>query len=313
MHYEEAKTKFLQELKEKGKLPNTIKNYKNDLSVFGTFLNQKEGEKAGSYYKKMSTILAQGFGDYLSGQYPKSNSKRRRLQVVRLFYDFLMKEKIVQENPIKTIPSFPRILDIPKPCPYQDIIKLWKHLETEIFLKDMKDEKPLSLNISLRNALLFILIYGSGLTIAQIGKLSQKSVVDGKKPRILVTPNKREAYSIPLLEIFIPFYKEYLKTLKALGKGETDHLFLAANHYALLDRPLSGRGVDLIFEGYRSRLRIDINPKNLRQACIMRWFNEEVPIENIKEWMGVAPNHDLSSYDDLKDTLVYQACFLFRD
>lgn len=312
MQYDEAKSKFLQQLKSMGKLPNTIKNYKNDLSIFAQFLDQnKEGEKQLSL-EKMNPLLAQHFGDYLTSLYPKSNSKRRRLQVVRMFYDFLVKEKVVSDNPIKTIPSFPRVLELPKPCPYLDIIKTWKYLEKEINPFSSKDENPFKKALALRNGLVFILIYTSGLTISQIKKLTKESLSLGKNPRIIVTPNKRDPYSLPLHKGFVDYYEDYQKELRKLQLGHTNHLFLAANRHTFMNRPLSDRGVDLIFEHIRSRLNIKMTPKNLRQACITSWFNRGESLTNIKKWMGVAPNHDLSSYEQIKDELVYQANFLSR-
>src|SRR5690606_25353167 len=105
----EKQTEFLDLLKLQGKSFNTIKNYKADLNCFNAFLVDKQ---QGLKLNQFTTAQVQEYAQFLNKKYDSSNSVRRRVQALRLFFDFLLTENIFNENPIKKMAVSPKILDV---------------------------------------------------------------------------------------------------------------------------------------------------------------------------------------------------------
>src|SRR5690606_28890561 len=108
----EKQTEFLDQLKVQGKSFNTVKNYKADLACFNGFLLTKQDHLK---VTEFTTAQVQEYAQYLAAKYDSSNSVRRRVQALRLFFDFLQMQNIFEENPIKKMAVSPKILDIPRP------------------------------------------------------------------------------------------------------------------------------------------------------------------------------------------------------
>ena len=56
-------------------------------------------------------------------------------------------------------------------------------------------------------------------------------------------------------------------------------------------------GIEIIFKEYSEKLKIELTPRSLRQACIFNWLKDKNE-ESIKEWMGVAPSYCLKQFKE---------------
>ena len=76
---------------------------------------------------------------FLEKKYSSINSRRRKLQTLRLFFDFLVENEAYPENPIKKIASAPKSLLPPAPTTYPEIFMavdaLKKQKESRISLR----------------------------------------------------------------------------------------------------------------------------------------------------------------------------------
>jgi site-specific recombinase XerD len=283
---------FLQGLTEQGKSVNTIKNYKADLSIFNKFLIKQQQSLE---FKQFTSHQAQEFAHYLERHYTASNSIRRRIQTLRLYFDYLVSMNLMHSNPIKKVASAPKFLDHPKPIAFHLIQKAVSELEAEIKSKD-----SLQKLIPLRNLVIIHLIYGAGLKVSDLEKLKKGHINLSKtNPRVLITPNKRDPYSVPLMNSSIKLITKYLKLRELLQKTTRDEpLLFNANAYQIMSSGMSARGIELVFKQYARAFGEGFNAKNLRQACIIRWLLQDKSITNIKEWMGVEPNYSMSLYQN---------------
>lgn len=288
----EKQTEFLDLLKAQGKSFNTIKNYKADLSCFNSFLLEKQ---QGLKINQFTTEQVQEYAQFLNKKYDSSNSVRRRVQALRLFFDFLLAANIFQENPIKKMAVSPKILDIPRPLPFGDVLKTFEKLKSRV-----ETSSGLAQFVHARNMIIFHLIYGAGLKVSDLSILDFKSILKSKKGyRILVEHPKRDPYSINLPGSFNEdwaFYKDLYETFILEENLGIDQLFFNANPYKILSGGLSPRGIELFFEELRRELKIEITAKSLRQSCIFKWLNYNHPHSSIKEWLGVAPSYSLELY-----------------
>jgi site-specific recombinase XerD len=288
---------FLRTLEQQGKSFNTVKNYKADLQCFNGFLIDKQQHLK---IKSFSTTQVQEYSQYLDNKYDSPNSVRRRVQALRLFFDFLLGQELFPENPLKKMAVSPKVLDNPEPTPFPEVIKTYKLLK-----KRVEESEGLSELVHARNVIIFHLIYGSGLKVSDLAKLSFSGILKDKNGyRVLVEHPKRDPYSIPLPEIFnkdFQFYKTKLNEHQKANDLDIGELLFNANPYKILSGGLSPRGTELFFEDLRKVLKTDMTAKSLRQSCIFKWLNMSVSHTTIKEWLGVTPAYSLELYlEELK-------------
>lgn len=283
---------FLKLLEHQGKSFNTVKNYKADLQCFNTFLIDKQKHLK---LKSFTTTQVNEYSQYLGNKYGSSNSVRRRVQALRLFFDFLMGQDLFPENPLKKMAVSPKVLDTPRPTLFPEVIKAY-----QLLTKRVETSEGIARLVNQRNLIVFHLIYGAGLKVSDLAKLSLGSVLKDKHGyRVLVDHPKRDPYSIPLPEIFredFLAYKEAFEKTLAAQDLEIGELLFNANPYRILSGGLSPRGIELFFEDLRKELKSEMTAKSLRQSCIMKWLNMNVNHTTIKEWMGVTPAYSLELY-----------------
>ena len=288
----ELEREFFNHLKTSGKSANTLKNYRTDIECFNRYLSERQDPlDIGDFnFKKV-----QEYGDYISKRYNSDNSRRRRVQALRIFFDFLVDKKIYRENPVRKLPVGPKFLDIPRPTPLPDIQKLWNYL-----IRYGKKDNLMEQLTGVRNQVVFVLIYSSALKVSDFSQLKVDHIDSTPgAPRVMVIPRKRDPYSIPVDPIFNEIFYRYRQLLsegKAFGGLEFPELLFNANPFRILRGGLSPRGLELIFEGFRNVLHIKITPKSLRQAAIFNWLGKNHSDGLIKEWLGVAPSYSLKLY-----------------
>jgi len=282
---------FLQFLANGGKAKNTIKNYKTDLDCFNEYLRQRQHNLM---LADLSSPEINDYHAYLQQRYQSDNSRRRRVQTLRVFFDYLMRQNAYPTNPIRAIPTSPKFLDIPRPTSFEDIKTLWQFL-----LQNGKIEHEWAHLLALRNQLIFLLIFGAGMKVAEISMLPQDHILRDGTLRVLVSPPRRDPYTIPLPEIFASILDEYLAYLnkrKADLKATFKELLFSANAYQIIAGGLTPRGIEILFEDFRKKLAIGLTPKSLRQACVYKWLQQGVAENTIKEWLGLAPSYCLTLY-----------------
>ena len=283
---------FLSLLERQGKSFNTVKNYKADLQCFNTFLIDKQQHLK---IKTFTSTQVQEYSLYLNKKYDSPNSVRRRVQALRLFFDYLLTQNLFQENPLKKMAVSPKVLDNPEPTPFHEILKTYQLLK-----KRVAGAEGLQELVYARNVIIFHLIYGAGLKVSDLAKLHFGGILKDKgNYRVLVEHPKRDPYSIPLPPSFnkdFQFYKLQLKNYLDDTGMEIEELLFNANPYKILSGGLSPRGTELFFEELRRELKTDMTAKSLRQSCIFKWLNANVPHSTIKEWLGVTPSYSLELY-----------------
>lgn len=297
----ELQQEFYKNLKAQGKSQNTLKNYKTDLDCFNFYLNT---EYASVEVRNFDQALVTNYGKYLENKYSSDNSRRRRVQALRIFFDFLLNKALVTSNPVRKLPTSPKFLDIPRPTPFIDVKTLWTYLVEESHSQDKIQEL-----LSKRNQILFLLIFGAGLKVSDLSELKMSDItISNGEARVLIRHPKRDAYTVTLPKIFEKVFADYLAILdemKAKSQITFDNLLFYANPYRIISGGLSPRGIEIIFEDYRNKLMIVLTPKSLRQACIFKWIQQEKSVSLIKEWLGLAPSYDLKLYLEHAPNFLY--------
>lgn len=297
---------FIQSLSNSGKSFNTCKNYKTDLNIFNQFLIEK---KKSLNIKELTFEELKEYQRFLEKKYNSPNSIRRRVQALRLFFDYLIQIGEYSENPIKKMIVSPKVVSLPKPVSFPQIQKLIKHLEHLV-----ENSSELEELLNMRNLTLVHLIYGGGFKVSEIERIKMQHIKKAKgKYRVLVAPEKREPYTVSLPENFNDIftkYQELLEKRQRLDQIDFDDLLFNANPFKILSGGLSARGIEIIFKELSSKLETQMTAKSLRQACIFKWLTQQMPESRIKELMGVQPIYSLNPYKELIKLKPSEYCYM---
>ena len=291
--FDQWEDKFLKSLSRKGRSTNTLKNYRTDLECFRRYLWEN---RCSLDLATLKPQYVEGYGEHVQQAYKSDNSRRRRIQSLRIFFDYLVKKKIYPGNVVRYLPTSPKFVDIPRPPLFGDVERLWTFLLGEC----QTSSGPLKKAIAWRNAVLFLLIYGGGLKVSDLARLERRQIrSSGSASRVLLAPPRGNPLTVPLPEVFHRIFGRYRESLKPLKKPAFGEVLFNANVRAIISGGLGARGIEIIFEGWRERLAVDsLTPKSLRQACILTWLGQKVPPPTVKDWLNLSPSYNLTPYVD---------------
>lgn len=297
--------KFCENLQGQGKSFNTVKNYRTDLNIFNQFLAYKGRDL---HISELTTEQIQEYNKYLQAKYSSPNSIRRRVQALRIFFDYLVAQNVYPDNPIKKMVVSPKVVDLPNPPEFHIVKAVFESLNPNLCSNNY--EKLLNL----RNKILIQLIYGGGLKVSDIERLHISHItLHESNYRVLIAPEKRDPYTVVMPVEFNELHEEYLGALesqKLNDQVDFDQYLFNGNPYKILKGGLSPRGIEVIFKEFSRVFDIQITAKNIRQACIFKWLGHDVPESRIKEWMGVQPQYSLKPYKDLLELQPSKYCYL---
>lgn len=293
------------------KSENTKKNYRLDLDLFSRFLLLDSGVKR---LDDLRDEFAIKYVNFLSEKVSADNSRRRKLQTVRLFFDHLVYQEIIPENPFKKIKPAPKMLLKPECHSVDNVKKIFDLLENDLKAAESDYQELLAW----RNIVIVLCIMKGATNVSVLEKLDLSAIIytnDGAI-RLMMTHKKRvESYTVPLHSIPLRPFKRYFSLRKKYFKLNSitgTELFFSGNQFQVLSTGLSSRGMELFFKKVSNAIGEIVTAKSLRQTCLFMWLSEGVPSESIKEWMGVAPSYDLNLYlEAIEEILVAQSCNAF--
>lgn len=303
---EKLQDHFIEKLIKNGLKENTLKNYRTDLRRFNTFLHKTQQN---TKIEKISLSYILEYGLYLENHYSSNNSRRRKIQSLRIFFDYLVSKGIFAENFVRSIPTSAKFLDIPRPATPLNI----RTIVDEIYKNLNLQTNSLARCCSLRNLILIHIIYGAGLKVSEIAPLNLEHILlepKEKKCRVLINLRADRLRTSPLSSNFFDIFIRYKKALQYEQKKinlKFDELLFNSNPHRILSGGISARGIELIFKNYSDDLKIKITPKSLRQSCILKWIQRDVKDTTIKERVGVAPDYSLELFHRHKLHHLYQS------
>ena len=332
---EETCSQFLKNQQEKGKTANSLENYKTDLDCFLDFCQRffdskkkedllEDEEKRGIPLAFLDYALMKEYGSCLESKYKDyPNSKRRKLSSLRIFFDYLILTQRASSNLAKIIPNPPKELRPLSPVSLEDLSLLVAHLmhrqkeETygpnapnAVKIKKSRLEN-LSNLICWRDLCLFSLNYYTAIKVSHLGKVRWEEIFWDKEnnfasPRILVSYRKRSPISIPFPSTFAKILLVYYEKFSGFMGRPVSSLFFKANFASILGEGMSPRGIELTFQKYKESLGLKcFTPKALCQSAVLYWLQQGKSPELVKDWMGVAPDYDLTLYLEAIEDLTF--------
>ena len=255
------------------KLSNNTKDaYYNDLEKFYNYINKDIYD--------VTSIDIRKYINHLSDEKISSKSISRKIVSIRTFYDYLVKNKKIDNNPCEKIESPKLQKALPKTLNEDEINKLL----------DFKAENALEY----RNKAMLELMYASGLRVSELVNLNVldinltdsyvKVFGKGKKERI-----------VPFGDITTKVLDEYINIYRnSLLKGYlTDKLFISS-----YGKGITRQGFFKMLKDIAKKQCItkDFSPHTLRHSFATHLLHHGADLRSIGELLG---------HENIKTTQIY--------
>ncbi|MFN7730161.1 MAG: tyrosine-type recombinase/integrase [Bdellovibrio sp.] len=268
--------KFLESVEQSS--PHTLRAYKNDLSqVFGSAGAPKppalNSSTAPDWLLKQARAAQRAWGELSLA------TRNRKIATLKSFFNYLKREKIVQEDLALKLAS-PRV---PKKLPHflsaDEAIAVLKILEHET-----QSEPGKAFDL-----LLFLLLYGAGLRVSEACDLKWSQIAsDGHTATVLGKGGKERVIAFP-------------KSLAPLLKKRGGRLVSAPGDSIWGSKPLNTRtAYEMIRQaGARAGLMKTLHPHALRHSFATHLLQSGANLRTLQELLGHASLQATEKYTHL--------------
>jgi len=241
---------------------HTIRAYKNDLMQFYN-----------SNYDNVESYIEE-----LTQSNIKTNTLRRKIACMKVFYNYLKYQHIIEESPFNQLRfQFRTEKILPKTIPYDILKNIFSYLEQRVVISKTDYQKQ----HAERNLLIISLLLSTGIRISELCHIHLKDINlsnktlhiigKGKKERILFLGDQT---TFNLLETYI----------NKNGKESNDFLFPGKHS----PKPLSEQSVRLILKRIveQNSLSKTITPHMFRHSFATMLLDNDVDIRYIQQILG---------------------------
>lgn len=261
---------FLQMLKsEKYYSPHTCSNYQRDLLLFQQFIVSKDIHQ----WQDVNYPLVSGYAAWRFRNGKKGNTIQRELSSIRSFYKYLIRQRLVSNNPAVDVKAPKTQKKLPKTCDTEQLDQLLKaHPEDEILIT--------------RDLAMFELIYSSGLRLAELASLNLQDI-DLTQRHMIVTGKGNKTRHLPVGRKAIQALEKWLINRSLLLKQQANEgaLFISSRGLRLSHRSIQQRLNHLIT---RQSLGMHLSPHMLRHSFATHLLESSADLRAVQELLGHA-------------------------
>lgn len=198
-------------LVERGMAQNTLESYGRDLRRYIFFI---EEEKKINDITKVTPEVIVEYLTRIRNEGLAANSMNRSLAALRGFYKYLLREKILTENPLANI----------------ELAKVWMKLPETISKEEMKiilAQPGNQSNADIRNAAMLELLYATGIRVSELINLTMNSI-NWQVGFLIVMGKGSKERIVPIGKIAYDCTRRYVDEIRPryMQKKSTDVLFL---------------------------------------------------------------------------------------
>jgi integrase/recombinase XerC len=287
-------SQFLEHLRyERNVSEHTLRNYASDLEQFLNYLSPAEkkqhdqpGTKGGAAakakrvepeLKQIDHITIREWLSSLHMAQKKKTSIARKLAALRTFFQFLVREGVLEQNPAKIVAT-PRLeKKLPVHLSIEDAIRFIETPDTET-------------DLGKRDRAILELLYATGVRVAELTKLNLHDI-DFRNKLLRVTGKRRKERIVPFGDPALLALKNYLDVrdafLQQAPLAERDSQALVLNYQGTR---ITTRSVGRMVEKYiRQCAGIhDISPHALRHSFATHLLDSGADLRDIQELLGHA-------------------------
>lgn len=254
---------------ERGYSQKTIIAYKEDILNYFTFLkNSGDGDYLSVDHLDVRTYLS-----WLYDQAYSRNSISRKIASLRSFYQFLLKNEAINENPFSYVHMKKKQAKLPR---------FFYEKEMDALFESAKGTKPLEY----RNQALLEVLYGTGIRVSECAEMTL-SAIDFSTNVVLIHGKGNKDRYVPFGSFAQDALKDYLKhgrniLMKTYHK---DHSYVFVNHHG---DPITPTGIEYVLNQLikKSSLNSDIHPHMLRHTFATHLLNNGADMRTVQELLG---------------------------
>ncbi len=278
VEYGEGVYKYLDYLRVvKNASEHTLRNYGLDLEKFKIFFESDVQNRKTPF--AASVIDKRAVRAYLSSMAAKQATKKtilRRLSSLRSFFKFLVKQRLVEHNPLDEIDAPKLEKKIPPSLKYDQVKRLFEQPDASSYL-------------GFRDRCIMELFYSSGLRISELTGLNRQDF-DERNFRLRVMGKGKKERIVPITQTAATWLKDYLNHPER-HRDIDDHKAQVDDKAVFLNKwggRLTVRSVDRKFEEYlkASGLVGKITPHTIRHTIATHWLEKGMDLKTIQVLLG---------------------------
>lgn len=254
---------------ERGLALNTLESYGRDLRQYADFLER--GKFATLESASRATIIS--YLLYLEKQGKATATIARRLAALKSFYQFLLREKVLDKDPTANLESPKLEKRLPKVLTVKEIEQL------------LKQPNPMNAT-GLRDRAMLELLYATGIRVSELVSLNLGDVnVDMGYVRCYGKGAKERI--VPLGSMAQRSVADYLASGRGQLVRDVREQALFVNHHG---RRLTRQGFWKIVKKYAADAKIDkdITPHTLRHSFATHLLENGADLRSVQEMLGHA-------------------------
>jgi integrase/recombinase XerC len=281
MMMEQLLEQFSEHLRyERNASEHTLRNYRIDLAQFYDHLAPTDpvtGQRREFDIRQIDHITIREWLSELHAANKQKSSIARKLAALRTFFQFLLREGVVKDNPAKMV-STPRLEK-----------KLPSHLSVEDMVRFIETPDTQT-DLGKRDRAILEMLYGTGMRVSELTKLNLRDV-DFKNRMVKVTGKRRKQRVIPFTEPALDAVVQYMEARAAFlnqapaTERDDQALFLNYQGTRITTRSV-GRMVDkyiMLCAGIHN-----ISPHSLRHSFATHLLDNGADLRHIQELLGHA-------------------------
>jgi len=242
----------------------TIINYELDINLFEKFLKTKKITYNNIEYKEVLEFI-----NYLKDNH-KSTSINRILSSLRTYYNYLIRNNYIKNNPFKIVNGLKKEKKLPEYFKYNEYVELINNIDT-------------TTNLGIRNKCIFEILLCTGCRVNELINIKLSDInINQREIKVLGKGNKERivylgSYAIDSLNAYINIRKDILKN------KNNEYLFL--NH---LGDKLTTRGIREIINNIlkKTSCNLKITPHTFRHSFATMLLNEGCDLKSVQELLG---------------------------
>lgn len=249
----------------------TVKGYENDLKMMRRFLVTNH-RWAGWLQINMQDI--QAYLTHLNDLRRQWTTINRELASLRTFYNFLLTNDLVNNNPFEEVKIKTHARNLPRYFYSSEMNALFKAADGE--------GKPLDF----RNRAIIELLYATGMRVSECAQLKLSQIQWDVQLILVHGKGDKERY-VPFGNYAKDALHKYMKECREIlmDKYHTDHDIMFINSHG---RPITSEGIEYILNQIvkRSSLNTHIHPHMLRHSFATAMLNNGADIRSVQELLG---------------------------
>jgi integrase/recombinase XerC len=278
---EQLLTQFFEHLRyERNVSEHTLRNYMSDLLQFLDHIapaDKQTGVRREVDIRQIDHITIREWLSTLHAAQKKKTSVARKLATLRTFFQFLVREGVLELNPAKLV-STPRLeKKLPVHLSIEDAIRFIETPDTET-------------DLGKRDRAILELLYGTGVRVSELTKLDLGDV-DFKEKLVRVTGKRRKQRIVPFGDPALHALLNYLTVRNVLLQNappdERDSRAIFLNYQGTR---ITTRSVGRMVDKYITQCAgiHNISPHALRHSFATHLLDSGADLRDIQELLGHA-------------------------